>query len=131
MVSKNLSLQIFAFIGSSENDCKTCSNGFTLNENTCVSNCANGNYFDKDENVSHPWNYPKRKYLFPIQVCKMCTNDCHECLSPGSYCRQCVYPMALETIAHRCLPCCATNLTTDDCCQCPLSWDGKSWLDHP
>jgi len=54
----------------------------------------------------------------------MCTNNCLECLNPGSYCRQCVYPMSLDTLTHRCLPCCTTNITTNDCCQCPSSWDG-------
>ena len=54
----------------------------------------------------------------------MCTNNCLECLHPGSYCRQCIYPMSLDTFTHRCLPCCTTNQTTNDCCQCPSSWDG-------
>jgi hypothetical protein len=56
----------------------------------------------------------------------MCMDHCLECLNPGSYCRQCVYPMALDTVTHRCLSCCTTNLTTTDCCQCPSSWDGKN-----
>ena len=60
-----------------------------------------------------------------FKTCNMCTNDCLECLNPGSYCRQCIYPMSLDTSTHRCLECCSTNLTTNDCCQCPLSWDGK------
>ncbi len=54
----------------------------------------------------------------------MCTNHCLECLNPGSYCRQCIYPMSLDTLTHRCLSCCKTNLTTNDCCQCSSSWDG-------
>jgi hypothetical protein len=33
--------------------------------------------------------------------------------------------MALDTLTHRCLSCCTTNLTTNDCCQCSSSWDGK------
>ncbi|UJR30781.1 hypothetical protein I4U23_018301 [Adineta vaga] len=96
-------------IGPAEDDCKTCANGFTFNEKErkCLSSCPNGNYFDKNENA-----------------CKLCTNNCLECLSPGSYCRQCIFPMSLDTLTHRCLNCCPTNITTNDCCQCPSSWDG-------
>ncbi|CAF2682786.1 unnamed protein product [Rotaria sp. Silwood2] len=94
--------------GPSEDNCKTCSPGFERNGNECKSQCANGNYFDKDETK-----------------CKICTNNCLECLHPGSYCRQCRYPMALDTLTHRCLFCCTTNITTNNCCQCPSSWDGK------
>lgn len=56
----------------------------------------------------------------------MCTNDCLECLNPGSYCLQCMYPMSLDTLTHRCLSCCTSNITTNDCCQCPSTWDGKN-----
>ena len=60
-----------------------------------------------------------------LKVCKLCTDNCLECLTPGSYCRQCLYPMSLDATTHRCLTCCPSNLTTDSCCQCPSSWDGK------
>ncbi|CAF0849788.1 unnamed protein product [Adineta ricciae] len=95
--------------GPSEDDCKTCADGFTFNEKErkCLSLCSNGNYFDKNTNE-----------------CKICTDNCLECLYPGSYCRQCVFPMSLDTVTHRCLNCCPSNKTTNDCCQCPLSWDG-------
>jgi hypothetical protein len=33
--------------------------------------------------------------------------------------------MSLDTSKHRCLSCCTTNITTDDCCQCPSIWDGN------
>ncbi|CAF1328959.1 unnamed protein product [Adineta steineri] len=95
--------------GPTEDDCRTCTKGFIFNEKEkkCLGSCPNGNYFDKDQND-----------------CKLCTNNCLECLNPGSYCRQCIFPMSLDTITHRCLHCCTTNLTTNDCCQCPSSWDG-------
>ncbi|CAF5009972.1 unnamed protein product, partial [Rotaria sp. Silwood1] len=57
-------------------------------------------------------------------ICKLCTDNCLECLHPGSYCRQCSYPMSLDISTHKCLSCCTSNITTDDCCQCPLIWDG-------
>ncbi|CAF3407738.1 unnamed protein product [Rotaria socialis] len=95
--------------GPSEDDCNTCAQGFKFNanENKCSSQCPNGNYFDKDE-----------------KNCKTCTKNCLECLSPGSYCRRCSFPMALDTLTHQCLYCCTTNITTDNCCQCLSSWDG-------
>ena len=55
----------------------------------------------------------------------MCSTSCLECYHPGSYCRQCVYPLALDTFNHKCLPCCSSNVTTNNCCQCSPSWDGK------
>src|SRR5690349_11263161 len=33
--------------------------------------------------------------------------------------------MSLDTSTHQCLSCCTTNVTTDDCCQCPSIWDGE------
>ena len=123
----NLSLYWSVRLGPSEDDCKTCADGFTFNEKErkCLSLCTNGNYFDKNTNVS--WN----NWLFVFNYdllwkeCKICTDNCLECLYPGSYCRQCVFPMSLDTVTHRCLNCCPSNKTTNDCCQCPLSWDGK------
>ena len=96
-------------IGPSEDACQSCADGFLLDpkQKTCTSLCPNGNYYNKDK------------------VCELCTDNCLECLSPGSYCRQCSYPLSLDTSTHRCLSCCTTNITTDDCCQCPLIWDGK------
>ncbi|CAF3370820.1 unnamed protein product [Rotaria sp. Silwood1] len=32
--------------------------------------------------------------------------------------------MSLDISTHKCLSCCTSNITTDDCCQCPLIWDG-------
>ena len=66
-------------------------------------------------------------FVLFLKRCQICTNDCLECLNPSSYCRQCKYPMSLDTITYRCLPCCTTNITTNDCCQCTLSWDGKNY----
>ena len=56
----------------------------------------------------------------------MCTHNCLECFYPGSYCRQCAYPMSLTTINYECLPCCTSNETTEECCQCPDIWNGTS-----
>lgn len=96
-------------IGPSENDCQSCADGFRFNpkDETCSSLCPNGNFYNQDK------------------ICELCTDNCLECLPPGSYCRQCSYPLSLDTSTHRCLTCCTTNITTDDCCQCPLIWDGK------
>ncbi|CAF0847835.1 unnamed protein product [Rotaria sp. Silwood1] len=95
--------------GSSEDDCKSCADGFRFDEQQkqCLSLCPNGNFYNKDDNI-----------------CKLCTDNCLECLHPGSYCRQCSYPMSLDISTHKCLSCCTSNITTDDCCQCPLIWDG-------
>lgn len=97
-------------IGPSEDDCKSCADGFILDEKLkkCFSLCPDGNYYDKND-----------------KSCKLCEDNCLECLYPGSYCRQCLYPMSLDTSKHRCFTCCTTNITTDDCCQCPSIWDGK------
>ena len=96
-------------IGPSEDDCQSCADGFHFNikDKSCSSLCPNGNFYNKDK------------------ICELCTDNCLECLHPGSYCRQCSYPLSLDTSTHRCLTCCTTNITTDDCCQCPLIWDGK------
>lgn len=97
------------FEGSFETDCKSCADGFVLDEKEkkCLSLCPNGNYYNKNE-----------------KSCKLCEDSCLECLYPGSYCQQCSYPMSLDSSKHRCLSCCPTNVTTDDCCQCPSVWDG-------
>ncbi|CAF1326941.1 unnamed protein product [Adineta steineri] len=95
--------------GPSEDDCQSCAIGFIFNDKQkkCLSTCPNGNYFDKDD-----------------KLCKLCTDNCLECLYPGSYCRQCSYPMSLNESTHQCLSCCTTNVTTNDCCQCPSIWTG-------
>ncbi|CAF0988171.1 unnamed protein product [Rotaria sordida] len=95
--------------GLSEDDCKSCADGFIFDEQQkqCLSLCPNGNFYSKDDNG-----------------CKLCTDNCLECLYPGSYCRQCSYPMSLNVSTHQCLSCCTSNITTDDCCQCPSIWDG-------
>ncbi|CAF4582197.1 unnamed protein product, partial [Rotaria sp. Silwood1] len=54
---------------------------------------------------------------------KLCTDNCLERLHSGSYCRQCSYPMSLDISTHKCLSCCTSNVTTDDCCQCSSIWD--------
>ena len=75
------------------------------------------------ESYPHP---QKNLEPFLLQLCHLCTNECLECHHPGSYCRQCAYPMSLNSFTRQCLPCCTSNVTTDDCCQCPLIWDGKN-----
>ncbi|CAF3855729.1 unnamed protein product [Adineta steineri] len=95
--------------GPSEDDCQSCAIGFIFNDkqNKCLSTCPNGNFFSKDD-----------------KLCKLCTDNCLECLYPGSYCRQCSYPMSLDESTHQCVSCCTTNVTTNDCCQCPSIWTG-------
>ncbi|CAF2914819.1 unnamed protein product [Rotaria sp. Silwood2] len=95
--------------GPWEYDCHSCADGFRFDEQEkqCLSLCPNGNFYSKDD-----------------KVCKLCTDNCLECFNPGSYCRQCSYPMSLNIATHKCLSCCTSNVTTDDCCQCPSIWDG-------
>ncbi|UJR15817.1 hypothetical protein I4U23_002746 [Adineta vaga] len=95
--------------GPSEDECKTCTEGFIYDnkQKKCSSTCSNGNFFDKDE-----------------KQCKLCTNNCLECLSPGSYCRQCSYPMSLSPTTKECLSCCTSAESSKDCCQCPAIWNG-------
>ncbi|CAF0857724.1 unnamed protein product [Didymodactylos carnosus] len=92
---------------STELDCKTCTEGFTMINNKCISDCLNDAYYCKVD-----------------KVCKLCSENCLQCLYPGTYCRDCVYPMALNMFTHRCLSCCLTNITDENCCQCPQSYDG-------
>ncbi|CAF0749460.1 unnamed protein product, partial [Didymodactylos carnosus] len=93
--------------GPSELDCKTCTIGFSMINKKCNSNCLNEAYYDKVDNI-----------------CKLCSENCLQCLHPGTYCRDCVYPMALDMLTHRCLSCCLTNKTDENCCQCSQSHDG-------
>ncbi|CAM4806457.1 unnamed protein product [Rotaria magnacalcarata] len=114
--------------GSSEYDCKMCADGFIFDkkQNQCLSLCSNGNFYDKLDGM-----------------CKMCTSNCLDCLYPGSYCRQCSYPLSLDMSTHQCVSCCTANLSNSNCCQCPSIWDGfcvhplalpstsKGWLNSP
>ncbi|CAF0981869.1 unnamed protein product [Adineta ricciae] len=99
--------------GPLEDECQTCAEGFVFDnvKKKCVSVCPNGNFFAKD-----------------TKQCTMCTHNCLECFDPGSYCRQCAYPMSLTT-TNECSPCCTSNETTEECCQCPDIWNG--YCIHP
>jgi len=43
-----------SFEGSSEDDCKSCVDGFSFGEKQkkCLSLCPNGNFYSKDDKVS-------------------------------------------------------------------------------
>jgi hypothetical protein len=45
---------MFACSGPSEDDCKTCTDGFMFDEKQkkCSSLCPNGNYYNKNDSVS-------------------------------------------------------------------------------
>ena len=82
--------------------------------------------FQSGRSSESPCQPRKSRERSRLQLCHLCTNECLERHHPGSYCRQCSYPMSLNSFTHQCLPCCTSNVTTDDCCQCPLIWDGKN-----
>lgn len=59
------------------------------------------------------------QYYDPVtQLCKQCDSSCTACDGPGpSSCIACTYPLHLDKISKRCVPCC-TERHSNDCCNC-------------
>ncbi|KAK7573323.1 hypothetical protein V9T40_010514 [Parthenolecanium corni] len=81
--------------------CTSCPPHFMLEDGGLCVECLGSQYYD------------------PVtQLCKQCDSSCTACDGPGpSSCIACTYPLHLDKISKRCVPCC-TERHSNDCCNC-------------
>uniref|UniRef100_A0A671VLW9 Proprotein convertase subtilisin/kexin type 5b n=1 Tax=Sparus aurata TaxID=8175 RepID=A0A671VLW9_SPAAU len=116
-------------VGSRSDQCTTCRTGFHLNEgsNTCVANCADNFYLDRDSNI-----------------CRRCPENCKRCTA-SIFCTECKPGMSLQANkcqmtcdpgtyynGHRrtCEPChraCATCAGVEACTKCADGYLLEDW----
>ncbi|CAF0745532.1 unnamed protein product [Brachionus calyciflorus] len=86
--------------------CITCSHGFTFKGAECRSDCPDGTFYDKNE-----------------QVCSLCnTTLCSSCIKTPNTCTKCLNSFALDLGSNTCKPCCSRALRGKikypACCNC-------------
>jgi len=86
--------------------------GFKFENNTCLSLCPDGTYYDSI-----------------LNECTICdSNKCTECIKTATTCTKCSNELALDITTFTCKPCCSRSIygkvSKISCCVCPLQFNG-------